>query len=410
MSSLSADQKHALETQAVNNLREYLQIPSVQPNVNYDGCVQFLEKQAKGLGLPCQVHEIIKGKPIVIITWIGREPSLPSIMLNSHMDVVPVFEDKWTYKPFAAHMDDQGNIYARGAQDMKSVGIQYLEAIRCLKKKGIMLRRTIHVTFVPDEEIGGKDGMAVFVKTNIFRNLNVCFALDEGMASETEEFALFYGERSIWQITFYCPGHTGHGSLLLENTPGEKVAYLLKKIYEFRKTQQDKLRDNPTMTLGDVTTANVTVMNGGVQPNVIPPEFSFVTDFRLALTVDLQKFEETLKRWCQEAGQGVYYKINQLQMHIPATKLDANNPFWVAFKEVTDQLGLKLRPQVFPGGTDSRYLREIGIPALGFSPINSTPILLHDNDEFLNRATFLRGINYYCDILRRLGDLEERSG
>nr|CAI5820086.1 unnamed protein product [Callosobruchus analis] len=199
MSSLSADQKHALETQAVNNLREYLQIPSVQPNVNYDGCVQFLEKQAKGLGLPCQVHEIIKGKPIVIITWIGREPSLPSIMLNSHMDVVPVFEDKWTYKPFAAHMDDQGNIYARGAQDMKSVGIQYLEAIRCLKKKGIMLRRTIHVTFVPDEEIGGKDGMAVFVKTNIFRNLNVCFALDEGMASETEEFALFYGERSIWR-------------------------------------------------------------------------------------------------------------------------------------------------------------------------------------------------------------------
>nr|CAI5820088.1 unnamed protein product [Callosobruchus analis] len=110
-----------------------------------------------------------------------------------------MFQDKWTYKPFAAHMDDQGNIYARGAQDMKSVGIQYLEAIRCLKKKGIMLRRTIHVTFVPDEEIGGKDGMAVFVKTNIFRNLNVCFALDEGMASETEEFALFYGERSIWR-------------------------------------------------------------------------------------------------------------------------------------------------------------------------------------------------------------------
>ncbi|CAH2006397.1 unnamed protein product [Acanthoscelides obtectus] len=108
-------------------------------------------------------------------------------------------EDKWTYKPFSAHMDEQGNIYARGAQDMKSVGIQYLEAIRWLMSKGVTLRRTLHVTFVPDEEIGGKDGMAVFVKTNLFKNLNVCFALDEGMASETDVFALYYGERSIWR-------------------------------------------------------------------------------------------------------------------------------------------------------------------------------------------------------------------
>ena len=28
---------------------------------------------------------------MVIITWEGSNPSLPSIMLNSHMDVVPVF-------------------------------------------------------------------------------------------------------------------------------------------------------------------------------------------------------------------------------------------------------------------------------------------------------------------------------
>lgn len=46
-------------------------------------------------------------------------------------------------------MDDKGNIYARGAQDMKSVSIQYLEAIRRLKKDHVTLRRTIHVCFVP---------------------------------------------------------------------------------------------------------------------------------------------------------------------------------------------------------------------------------------------------------------------
>jgi hypothetical protein len=44
------------------------------------------------LDLPIQIYELGAGKPIVIITWLGEEPGLHSIMLNSHMDVVPVYE------------------------------------------------------------------------------------------------------------------------------------------------------------------------------------------------------------------------------------------------------------------------------------------------------------------------------
>lgn len=45
--------------------------------------------------------------------------------------------------------DDKGNIYGRGAQDRKSQGAQYLEAIRRLKMRGFSPRRTVYVTFVP---------------------------------------------------------------------------------------------------------------------------------------------------------------------------------------------------------------------------------------------------------------------
>lgn len=31
------------------------------------------------------------GKPVVIITWVGQKPELSSILLTSHMDVVPVY-------------------------------------------------------------------------------------------------------------------------------------------------------------------------------------------------------------------------------------------------------------------------------------------------------------------------------
>lgn len=112
--------------------------------------MEFLKRQAIDLGLPIEIYT--PGgptKPVVVITWVGIKPDLPSVVLNSHMDVVPVFSEKWTHPPFAADIDEKGRIFARGAQDMKCVGMQYLAAIRALRKNDVILKRTIHVIFVP---------------------------------------------------------------------------------------------------------------------------------------------------------------------------------------------------------------------------------------------------------------------
>lgn len=389
----------SFDDQALNNFLEYLRIPSVHPDVNYDQCVKFLKKQASDLNLPIEIYSVVTGKPIVVITWVGQEPSLPAIMLNSHMDVVPVFPESWTYPPFDAHMDKNGDIFARGSQDMKSVGIQFIEAIRRLKLNDIKLKRTIHLSFVPDEETGGKDGMAKFVKTKDFRNLNVGFSLDEGMASPVEEFPIYNGERSIWHMHIHCPGQTGHGSLLHENTAGEKVRYIIDKFMDLRAQEKQKLKENSNFTIGDVTTINLTQLKGGVQSNVVPEELIVVFDVRIAVTVDMPKFEAMVNQWCKEAGSGIFIEYEQKEPQIACTKLDSSNPFWLAFKESTDKMKLKLKPQIFPGGTDSRYVRELGIPAIGFSPMNNTPVLLHDHNEFLNKDIFFRGIEIYKDII-----------
>ncbi|KAL3268280.1 hypothetical protein HHI36_007401 [Cryptolaemus montrouzieri] len=407
--SSQEEEKERLDALAVNNFREYLRIPSVHPNVDYGDCIKFLQKQAKDLCLPIQVTYVKPNKPVVILTWLGKKPELPSLLLNSHMDVVPVYEENWKHKPFEADIEND-NIFGRGTQDMKSVGLQYLEAIRRLKLKGITFLRTIHVSFVPDEEIGGLEGMRLFIKSKEFEDLRVGVSLDEGIASCTDEFALFYGERCIWHLHVHCPGQSGHGSLLMDNTPGEKVAYILNKFYEFRKTQQELLKDNPSWTIGDVTTVNLTQMSGGVQNNVVPPEMVIAIDCRIPVTVDVQEWEETINRWCKEAGSDIFITYPQKQPQVAVTKLDVSNPYWIAFKEATDELGLKLKPQIFPGGTDSRYLRDIGIPAIGFSPINNTPVLLHDNDEFIGIDTFLRGIEIYCTIISKIADMEDTTG
>lgn len=134
------------------------------------------------------------------MTWLGSQPELPSIVLNSHMDVVPVFEEHWTHPPFAADIDAEGRIFARGAQDMKCIATQYLGAIRALQLRGVQLKRTIYLTFVPDEELGGYNGMHKFVQTEVFKALNVGFALDEGMPGKDEVFPVYYGERTSFRM------------------------------------------------------------------------------------------------------------------------------------------------------------------------------------------------------------------
>ena len=53
-----------------------------------------------------------------------------------------------------------------------------------------------------------------------------------------------------------------------------------------------------------------------------------------------------------------------------------------------------------------RYLREVGIPAIGFSPMPHTPVLLHDHNEFLNEDVFLRGIDVFVDIIENVANVD----
>lgn len=397
-----ADTEHP----SVTNFRNYVKIKTVQPSPDYVSCTEFLLEQAKELGAESQVVECVPGKPIVLMKLVGEDPSLPSVLLNSHTDVVPVFPEHWKYEPFSAHKDEKGDIYGRGTQDMKCVGIQYMEALKELKKKGHKFLRTIYLSFVPDEEIGGKNGMFEFVKTEMFKKMNVGFALDEGYANPTEKFTVFYGERAPWWVLVKCPGQPGHGSQFLPNTAGEKLQKVINAFLKYRTEQELKLKENEDIRLGDVTSVNLTILEGGVQFNVVPSELSVGFDIRITPTQDLGEFEEMIKGWCKAAGKDVVYEFRQKDMCQNITCVeDGKSVWWDTFSEACRKEGVSLVKEIFPAATDSRFIRKLGIPALGFSPMNKTPILLHDHNEFLNEKIFLRGIEIYMTIIPDLANL-----
>ncbi|KAJ0006713.1 hypothetical protein Pint_30397 [Pistacia integerrima] len=96
--------------------------------------------------------------------------------------------------------------------------MQYLETIRNLKlTKKFQPIRTIHVSYVPDEEIGAADGMAKFVESKEFRELSVGFVMDEGQASTNDDFRVFYADRAPWNLKIKAVGVPGHGSRIFDN-------------------------------------------------------------------------------------------------------------------------------------------------------------------------------------------------
>uniref|UniRef100_A0A2C9LX62 N-acyl-aliphatic-L-amino acid amidohydrolase n=1 Tax=Biomphalaria glabrata TaxID=6526 RepID=A0A2C9LX62_BIOGL len=394
-----------VENASVSRFREYLRINTMQPSPNYDAALEFLSKQAAELGLDFRVLESgIKDRPLGLMTWKGTDPELKSVLLTSHMDVVPVFPQYWTYEPFSAHKDEKGNIYARGAQDMKCVTSWYLEAIRQLKAEGQQFQRTLHLLFTSDEEIGSHPAES-FSKTEEFKNLNLEFGLDEGLANPGSKMRVFYGERSIWWIKVLCKGNPGHGLAFIENTAAKKLQYMMNKFLAMRDEQETKLKSDPNGKLGSVYTVNMTMLEGGVQPNVVPAELSATFDIRIPPTEDFEAFKEKLKQWCREAGPEVTMEFIQEGYMKETVDVTDKNPWWVAFKSACDKLNVDLELEIFPGGTDSRHFRKAGLNMIGFSPMNNTPVLLHDNDEFLNEQVFLKGIDIYKEVIPALANL-----
>lgn len=76
-----------------------------------------------------------------------------------------------------------------------------------------------------------------------------------------------------------------------KNTAGEKLRYIIDKFSDFRAAEVRKNEANPRQGLGGITCINLTMINGGVQNNVVPALITVDFDIRVGIDVDLNEFE-----------------------------------------------------------------------------------------------------------------------
>ena len=88
-----------------------------------------------------------------LIARITGTTSAAPVLLLGHSDVVPVERENWSVDPFAGVVRD-GQVYGRGALDMKGANAAFITALRRHLAEGTTFERDIIVLTDCDEEAG----------------------------------------------------------------------------------------------------------------------------------------------------------------------------------------------------------------------------------------------------------------
>lgn len=168
-----------LQSATVDLLRDLVRIPTITGD-EAEG-QRFIAQHLAEMGLEMDVwsptrNDVVNhpafsddglplgDRPVVVGRWRGTDPNARSLIVNGHMDVVPVGnETAWTGGPWSGAVRD-GNLWGRGSCDMKGGLVAGLAAIAALQQVGIRPRGDVLIQSVIGEETGGVGTLAALIR------------------------------------------------------------------------------------------------------------------------------------------------------------------------------------------------------------------------------------------------------
>lgn len=425
--------------EATDLLSGYLQVDTTVPPGNEAKGAEYLKEIFLKNGIEARTMETAPGRACVYARLKGDGSKRPIILL-SHIDVVPAEASDWKYPPFSGEVHD-GELWGRGALDMKGMGIIELEAMLLLKRSGAKLTRDIIYIATPDEEVGGEYGAGWFVKNHADLVSGAEFLLNEGFGIESasgkpQYWGVDFAEKSPLWLELKTRGEAGHASMPLPgsatvrlvkalesiNRAGpnfkvlpeveeyfNKIAPLqsaeLKKAYENVSDSVDDKKMEPLL-MSDIlkssmlrNTISLTVLKAGYKTNVIPAEARAQLDCRLLPGVDEKEFVSWIK--------GVI-KDDQVEVSIleweKAEPSSIDSDLYRAIKAVAakENADVPVVPMVVPWFTDSHWFRELGVTAYGFMPFEIDAehlATMHGKNERIPLSSLGNGVRRMHEIL-----------
>jgi acetylornithine deacetylase/succinyl-diaminopimelate desuccinylase-like protein len=428
--------------EATHYLQEYIRIETVNPPGNEIEGSRFFKRIFDAETIPCQVFEPSPGRGSILATLKGNGKKKP-ILLLSHMDVVPVENERWTVDPFNAIIQN-GYLYGRGALDDKSMGIVEMMVLLILKRETVPLKRDILFFAAADEETGGGWGVDWAIE-NVPSLREAEYALNEGGSvilnddGTADRYSISNGQKVLFQLELKAKGTSGHASRPLPDNPNVKLVEALERVTKWetpynilpmvkeyfqkiapkqppaeRRFFEDiekglsdpafskRLTSNPIFNAIVRDTLSLTILQGGSKINVIPSESTASLDCRL---VPGSSKEDFLKEVKKRLGDEIEVKVVSESRSLPPSPLNTDLFQAIQRFAAENDPGCPVVPVLLSGATDSRFLREKGVITYDFCPFRLPESELkseHGNDERIALENLRFGMKMLIEIIKEV--------
>src|SRR5215813_5334533 len=221
---------------AVDLMQQYLRINTSNPPGNEIETAKFLKSIFDKYGIRNEIFEYKPGRANIIARLKGNGTKRPIILL-SHMDVVTADASAWRVDPFSAQIIN-GDIYGRGALDMKNEGLLHLMTMIMLSREGPKLSRDVIFLATADEEV--KDEGSIWMianKADLFKDAE--YLLTEGGDNLREgEKVKFVGidvaEKAPFWLQLTASGEPGHGSRPIADSAPNRLVAAMARIIQYK--------------------------------------------------------------------------------------------------------------------------------------------------------------------------------
>jgi succinyl-diaminopimelate desuccinylase len=421
-------------------LIKLVQSDSINPPGNEKNVALIIEDYLKEIDIKTDVFPFGNNRAN-LVAYLNDSFNGKNLLFNGHMDTVPPgLETEWKYPPLSATIKRKKLIFGRGTTDMKGGLAAMTIALKILKELNFETTGNLILNAVADEETGGIYGTGWCVNHPL-KEIECDFAvIGEPTGLNPLPKGILVGEKGHLQVKITANGISGHSGM---PAMSKNAIYMMSEIIE----NLDKLDDyipevNPPIefdklkkllgvtfpneeiferimeeqadllsVLKSLTTFSkaLTMIRGGIKPNVIPDTCEAVLDVRLLPEQKSESIMKALKKIIEDdVGYAVKDKDSNIsnQTFVELEKIsDSEGSYWNNWEDSNDlkefyelvEKFYEKKPYYFllPASADAHFLRNEGFcpQTILFGPGRGRTA--HAVDEYIEISDFIQAIKVY---------------
>jgi acetylornithine deacetylase/succinyl-diaminopimelate desuccinylase family protein len=355
-------------------LQDLVRIPSHESEA---AVVDLLCRRFREKGIPHETRVVGPrgpGRANFIASW-GRGPR--SLILNSHMDTVaPGEPGGWTSPPFGAEVRG-GLLYGRGSADAKGPLAAMIVAFESIVGSHPDLAGKLILTAVSYEEESGL-GTAAEVEAGT--------RADAAVVGEPTDLRVCTAHKGVLRLRVTARGKAAHAS---EPWEGANAISRMAPVIAGLDDLASRLGARRDPLLGPATLV-VTMIEGGIGRNVVPPSCSLLVDRRLLPGESASQARAEVQAVTEPLGCGVeQFSLAEASSTAPQSPIVER-----ALEARTAVIGEASMAEGFGACCDMWHLANRGaIPTVIFGPGSLSQA--HKTDEHVAVADVERAVAVY---------------